>query len=123
MRKRADRWLKLSEVADLMGLKHPRQKHRVEYVRRLVRQLEQRDGTEYAKRFSDKPNAPMWIAMSVIEKLMPWDPSTVSAIRADVEEIGSRIKRAERRIDTHDRELSKHREWQKKAAELLASIS
>lgn len=121
-RRRADRWLKLADVAELMQLKQARKKDRRMFVWRMIRRLEARDGTQYMRRFGNGSTSPLWISLTAIEKLMPWEPGTVSAIRSDVNELGTRMKRAERKIVGHDRELSNHREWQRKAAELLTSM-
>lgn len=122
MRRRNDRWLKLIDVAELLKLPHKSRKERRQYAWRLLRQVEKRDGAKYLKRFGAGKTSPLWVSVSALERLMPRDAATMAALRSDVDEIGGRVRRAERRIDGHDSELAKHREWHRKILALMAEL-
>lgn len=117
---RRDRRLSLTEVAALMKLEHESQRERRRYVRRLIRRLETRDQTRYLHR--DSPRGKLYIPLSAIERLMPWDPGTLAALRGNVDALGVRIKRVERRVTKHDQHIAKLHEWQSRSAELLRDI-
>jgi hypothetical protein len=121
-RPRRDRWLSMAEVAGLMKLGHKTHRERRQYVRRVIRGLERRDGTSYLRRFGPG-NGKLYIAVSALEQLMPWDPGTLTAIRGDVDGLGVRMKRAEKRIDGHDRDIAKLRAVQAKAAEFASAVN
>ncbi len=68
---RRDRWLSMTEVADSMNLESPATpERRREYVRRLIRRLEERDGTVYLRRFG-RGRGKLYVAVSALEQLMP----------------------------------------------------
>ncbi len=122
MRPRRDRWLSMAEVAHVMGLKSPNPRVRRLRVSRLLRRLERRDGTTYTRRFGPG-NGKLYVSVSALEQLMPWDPGTLTAIRGDVGELGTRTKRLERRVAGHDRDLAKLADWQRRSMELLSEMS
>jgi hypothetical protein len=97
-------------------------------VRRLIRRLESRDGASYLRRFGPGKGK-LFVAVSALEQLMPWDPGTLTAIRGDVDGLGIRMKRAEKKIDAHagrisghDRDIAKLRAVQEKAAAFAQSV-
>lgn len=115
---RPKKWLKLSEVADLMGVKHedPRERRRV--VRRMFRRLEKRDGVQYLHRDSNGG----WLRVSVerIEQLLPWEPGTVSGIRRDMGTINGQIRDLTRRTNGHGARIRKLEKF-RKATEVFVS--
>lgn len=119
---RRDRWLPMVEVASLMQLPHADKHRRREHVRRAIRRLEQRDGTSYLHRFGPGTGK-LYVAVSALEQLMPWDPGTIGAIRGDVDTLGVQMRRVGKRLDGHDRDLEKLRNIQVKAAELIRDLS
>jgi hypothetical protein len=80
------RWLKLARVADLMAIEHQNRHYRVQYVRRLLRRLEARDGTAYLRRFgSGRSN--LYVSPVALEQLEPYSPTALGKLREDVEEL------------------------------------
>lgn len=121
MRRRADRWISMAELAQLFDLKNQNPRHRRQYVRRLIRGLEKRDGRAYLQRFSDTKGK-LWIAVSTVERLLPWDAGTLSALRRDVDSLGGRIVRAEGKIEKHGRKLETHDNALMKVGDALQAI-
>jgi hypothetical protein len=116
------------EVAGLMKLGRGGIDDRRRYVRRLIRRLEERDRAVYLRRFGSGKGK-LYVAVSALEQLMPWDPGTLTAVRGDVDGLGIRMKRAERKIEAHDgrlsghdRDLAKLRAVQEKAAAFAQSV-
>lgn len=116
-----ERRFSLAEVAALMKLQHANSRERRRYVRRLLRRLEQRDRTRYLHR--DNERGKLYVTVSALEHLMPWDAGTLTKMRGDLDVIGTRVKRVERRVKKHDRHLEKLQEWQRRSAELLTEIA
>ena len=112
----------MAEVAELMKVPHQARAERRRYVRRLIRRLEARDGTPYLQTFG-KGRGRLFVAVTALERLMPWDPGTLTAIANDVTSLGVRMKRAERQIESHDRDIRQLFEIQQDAAELLQKIA
>lgn len=118
---RRDRWLSMAEVAELMQVPKADREQRRLHVRRLLRRLEKRDGTSYLRRFGPG-RGKLYVAVSALEQLMPWDPGTLGRMRGDVDATAVRVTRLERRVTGHDRELEKLRSIGIKSAELAAAV-
>ena len=117
-----DRWLSMVEVAELMKLPHQNVQERRRYVRRAIRRLEQRDGTRYLRRFGVGRNSKLFVAVSALEQLMPWDPGTLTAMRGQIGELGVRTKRLERRVDGHQKDITKLHDWTKRFAGMVEEL-
>lgn len=121
---RRDRYLTLLEVADLLKLPHQEKDDRRRVVRRMLRRLEIRDGVSYMRTVGRPgPGSRLFVPVSALEQLTPWDAGTLTAMREDIDGLGVRVKRAERRIDGHDRDISDLRLIAQKSAELSEVVS
>lgn len=118
---RGDRRFSLAEVAALMKLTHANARERRRYVRRLLRRLEERDRTRYLHRDSERGK--LYITLSALEQIMPWDPGTFGKLRSDVDAHAMRIRRVEHRVKKHDRSIEKLHDWSRRSAELLTEIA
>lgn len=121
-RPRRDRWINMADLAELMKLQQKDRRVRRTHVIRLLRRLENRDGTTYLRRFGGSRNSPLYVSVSALEQLHPWDPGTLSAIRGDLDSVGTRVKRLERRVKVHNREIVRIDGKQRKMVELLSEI-
>ena len=92
------RYLTLLEVADLADIDAalPRRVRR-QRVWRLFRGFELRDDTKYLHQ-TGGPTSPMKICVEDLHLLDPWDPSTVQAIRNDVDGLADQHSRLNRRV-------------------------
>lgn len=120
VRKR-DRWFSIAELADLMKLPHKNKAERRRYVWRTIRGLERRDGQSYMKRLNPG-RGKLYVSLSVLEQLMPWERGTLSGIRADLDGLGVRVKRLKRRVDRHDIDIKGLAEWMSKHAQLMGQL-
>lgn len=109
------------EVADLMQLKNRGAKERRRHVKRLIRRLEKRDGATYLH--ADTPGGKLYVTLAALEQLMPWDRGTLSKMRGDLDELGTRVTRVERRVTITEKDISKLSDFQRRAAELLADVA
>jgi hypothetical protein len=114
---RRDRWLTLLEVADLLKLPHHGKAERRRVTRRLVRRLELRDGARYMRAHGSGRTSRLYVSIAALEQLTPWDAGTLTAMRQDIDGLGTRMKRAERRIDGHDRDILRNRLIAEKTAD------
>lgn len=112
----------MAEVAELMKVPQQARAERRRYVRRLIRRLETRDGQPYLQTFG-KGRGRLYVAVTALERLMPWDPGTLSAIANDVTNLGNRMKRVERQVVAHERDIRQLFDLQQDAAELLQKIA
>jgi hypothetical protein len=124
--RRRDRYLSMAEVATLLPPPKPKedgQPHDPAYLRqrvwRLIRRLERRDRTTYLRTFGEGENAKLWVAVSALEQLMPWDPGTLTALRGDLDALGTRTKRLERRVDQQQNDIANLSKWTKEFAEII----
>ncbi len=100
-----ERYLSLIEVAELMKLPHETPEERRQYVRRLVRRLEQRDGTVYLRRFG-VGQGKLFIAVSAVEQLMPWDPGTLTSLRGELHSLNAEVRAVKKRVSDNARRIS-----------------
>jgi hypothetical protein len=107
-----------------MHLKQTDPDNRRRYVWRLVRKLEKRDGTTYLKR-QGQGQGKLFIAVSALEQLMPWDPGTLSALRGDVNTLATDLRHLKKRVNDQGRRItnlekfrSLTRDYLKETAEL-----
>jgi len=95
------RYLFLSEVADLLKVQKKTQHYRVQYVRRLFRRLERRDGCVYLH--STDGSRDLRVCVDDLAQLDPYNPSTLQMMRKDVDglerenqDLRARVARLER---------------------------
>lgn len=99
----------LLEVADFLEVPKDLPRHeRRRRARRWIRRLERRDGRRYLYREGKGRTSPLYATVAALEQLAPWDPGTLTAIRADVDAHGTHLKRLDRRVTGHDRLLSRY---------------
>lgn len=118
---RRDRRFSMTEVAALLKLTNKGAKERRRHVKRLLRRLEKRDGARYLH--SDTPGGKLYVSLSALEQLMPWDPGTLSKMRGDLDVLGTRMTRVERRVTITEKDIVKLHDFQSRAAELLADVA
>lgn len=120
---RRDRWLTLLELAERLNLPHESKDERRRVARRIIRRLEKRDGVLYTRTHGPpRPGSRVWVSIGAIEQLIPWDPGTLTAMRDDIDGLGVRVKRAERQIAGHDRDIRTLQLLQQKAAEFADAV-
>ena len=129
-RLRRDRYLTLLEVADLMKVPHrekpPREDQRLrrQDAYRMVRALEKRDGVPYMRsRGPRRPGSRLFVSVAAVEQLAAWDPGTLTAMREDIDVVAVQVRRAERRLDGHDRDITALKLIQQKAAEFADAVN
>lgn len=93
------RYLSLLEVAQLLGLDPalPATTRRLR-VRRLFRSFEARDQVTYLHK-NGGPTSPLKVCVDDLHLLDPWSPSTVQAIRNDVDAVSDSHNRLKRRVN------------------------
>jgi len=129
---RRDRWLSMAEVAELIRRTtenaspepvHPRARAEARRrIRRLIRRLERRDGTTYLRQFGEGENAPLFVAVSALEQLMPWDPGTLTAMRSTIDTLGVRMRRVERRVTRSEKDIQRIQDWSKRFAGMVEEL-
>ena len=122
--KRRDRWLSMSEVAKLVEpeLVTTNRAEARRRVWRLIRRLEARDGTRYLRRFGSARNSPLHVSVAALEQLMPWDPGTLTAMREQMNGLGMRVKRVERRVGHNETNIKKIADWTKRFAGMVGEL-
>jgi hypothetical protein len=116
-----NRRFSMLEVADLMQLKNRGAKERRRHVKRLIRRLERRDAASYLH--ADTPGGKLYVTLAALEQLIPWDRGTLAKMRGDLDELGTRVKRVEKRVTVTEKDIVRMGEFQKRAAELLADVA
>lgn len=101
------KWLSLAQVAQLMQIEHPSRHYRVQYVRRLLRRLELRDGTAYLRRFGDGKRGRLWVSPSALEQLEPHSPAAMGKLREDVDENREETRAIQRKVNAHGSRIVK----------------
>jgi hypothetical protein len=91
------RYLSLAEVATLLEVDKPTQRAKNLYVRRLFRKLERRDRTVYLHQFG-KPGAKLLVCVDDLSRLDPHNPSTIQAIRKDLDDLEHENNELRRRV-------------------------
>lgn len=119
------KWLKLRAVADLMNVEHPDPHYRVKFVRRLLRRLEQRDGTAYLKRFGLEPGSgrrggDWYVLPQALEQLRPYSPTAHAKLREDLDEVAGNVTELRRQVNAHGGRIRKLEEFSKDTAAYLA---
>lgn len=94
------RWLKLAAVADLMRVEHTDPHYRVQYVRRLLRRLEERDGTAYLRRFG-AGRGNLYVSPAALEQLDPYSPGAVGKIKDEVTSVKADQGELRRQVNAH----------------------
>ena len=115
------KWLRLSEVADMLDLETDDKRERRRIVRRMFRRLEQRDGVQYLHRDSNGG----WLRVSIekIEQLLPWEPGTMSGIRRDMGTINGQIRDLTRRANGHGARIRKLERFRKFTETYIKQLS
>lgn len=108
----------------MLKLPHHGKAERRRVIRRMIRRLEQRDGAKYTRTHGpERPGSRLFVSVAALEQLTPWDAGTLTAMREDIDGLGTRVKRAERRIDGHDRDIHALRVVQQKASEFAEAVA
>lgn len=121
-RPRRDRWLSLLELAQKLELAQPDPRVRRIYVQRVLARLGQRDGTTYLKRFGPG-RGKLYANMAVLELLDPDDPAMPGRMRADIDQLGSRVGRLERSDKRQNAQLANLHEAGTKLAEAFEALT
>jgi hypothetical protein len=121
---RPDRWLTLSEVALHLEERRPKlkrliEKRRREYVLRVVRRLEKREGERCTKRVGRE----WFISRNAIEKLKPWDLRTQSDLEHDVADLAQKHRQLHRQVNGHGARLRIIEEKEKLTAKFIADFA
>lgn len=111
------RWLKLAKVADLMAIEHPSRHYRVQFVRRLLKRLEKRDGTAYLRRFGEPPGpgrrgSDWYVSPAILEQIVESAQTAPTKLRADLDETREDVQDLRRKVNGHGariRDLEKAR--------------
>ena len=116
-----DRLLSMIEVADLLQPRRLTGKpdhYRAQYVRRMIRRVERRDGRPLlTKRGKD-----CYIALSSVEHLAHWDPSTLGAMRADIRELDRRLKALRRQVNSQGAQIRDLKRFRKATVNYLTEV-
>lgn len=104
-RVRVGRYLSMGEVAALMKLPPATARIRAEKVRRLIRRLEKRDGANYLKLLGGQ----YYVAVGVLEQLLPWEPGTLHQLRSDVNDLAVQQAHQNKRLNDHAAQLRKQK--------------
>jgi hypothetical protein len=114
------KWLRLSEVADLLGLPQQDLRERRRVVRRMLRRLEQRDGVKYLHR--DTKGGWLYVSVAKLEELLPWEPGTLSGIRRDMTTVNGQIRELTRRTNGHGARIRKLEKFRKATEAFVSAI-
>lgn len=114
-----ERYLSVAEIAELMQLKHQRKDERRQYVRRLFRKLEKRDGRKYLHRFGPG-RGKYHVSLEAIDQIAPWDPGTLSEIRGGITQLNSAVKTLRRQLNGHGSRIGNLERWRKLTERYLA---
>jgi len=109
--KGARRNLSLAEVAVLMNIEHPDPAYRRQFVWRLLRRLEKRDGTAYMRRLGPGKGK-LVVSPRALEQLAPYSPAAVTKLAEDVAQTKQEVLVIRRQVNAHGakiRELEKAR--------------
>jgi hypothetical protein len=107
------RWLSLVEVADLLHLDGTRANRR-RAVRRLFRRLELRDNAVYLHKRGEHTSG-LFVSVDALSALDPHDPSTIQAIREDLNKALERAHRLEKRLKAVEA-------WAERASDYISRI-
>lgn len=113
------RWLKLRAVADLMNVEHPDPHYRVKYVRRLLRRLEERDGTAYLRQFGPA-RSNLYVAPEALEQLRPYAPTGYAKLREDIDDVATNVTDLRRQVNGQGARIRNLEEFRKDTAAYLA---
>lgn len=124
MSPRRDRWLSLFEVARLLDPHTPNlaklsRKRRREYVLRLVRRCERRDGNAISKRVGRE----CFVSRNAVDALQQWEPEALSELERAVEHLHAKMKQHDRQINAHGSRLRIVEEKQRLASEFLTGMA
>lgn len=120
---RPDRWLSLAEVATSLEERRPKlklqsQKRRREYVLRVVRRLEKREGERCTRRVGRE----WFVSRNSIEKLKPWDLRTQTDIEHDMADLAQKQRELQRQVNGHGSRLRILEQKEKLTTKFIADI-
>jgi hypothetical protein len=128
-----DRWLSLTELAELLKDQHPKlaslNRHNLRrYVRRLVQRLERRDGEDYTRRVGGRRE--VQVSLLALETLRPYDAKAFTELGIDVAQLVQQARGFSRRLNGHgsrlreaEKRLSAVEKKQRLTAQYLAEIA
>jgi hypothetical protein len=124
MRPRRDRWLSLLEVADLLARQIPRvgnlnRKRKREYVLRLVRRVERRDGSRMSKLVGRE----WFVSRNGVDALRRWEPEALSELEAAVSHLHQKSRDHDRRLNAHGSRIRELAEKQRLADDYLTGMA
>ena len=106
------RLVKIRELADRMGFKHPNAHYRAQYVRRLIQRLERRDGCRYMRQVGTGRGAHWYVSPAALEAIEPYSATALGKLRQDVDDTREDVREIRRNLNAHGgriRELEKFR--------------
>lgn len=123
MKPRADRWLSLLEVADVLAKDKPRvaalsQKRRREYVLRMVRRVEKREGVRLSRRIGRE----WFVSRNAVDALRKWNPDSLTELGRAVEHLHAKQRDQQRQINDHGSKIRALQEKQRLTSEYVAAI-
>lgn len=115
-----DRSLSLTEVADLLQLKHSSQARRREHVMRLFRRLERTQGKPFLH--SHSPRGKLFVRLSAIEELHRWHPGGSQQLRRDLDDLSVEVRHLGKKQNAHGARLRQLERFKIATAQYLAEI-
>jgi len=125
VRPRRDRWFLLIELADILKPNHPKleamsRPTRRKYIYRLIRSLERRNGTQYAKRVGRA----LYVSRRAVEDLLPQETlKSIDELESNQIELASEHRKLKSQVNDHGARIRKLEKKQQLTSEYLAKIS